>query len=101
MRGFDVRKLAEEAFGGEIGTYEIKEKIKNAYMLLYERKKKIKDHSDLAATEDDLSNNKMYSELSQQIYQENVIQKIENILFSDEYLIFITNLIKSTKKMTR
>lgn len=51
-------------------------------MLLYERKKKLKDHSDLISPEASLSRNPMYSELSQQIYQENVIQKIESILFS-------------------
>ena len=61
----------------------MKEKIKNAYMLLYERKKKIIDHSKLISSEEELAKNKMYAELSQQIYDENVIQKVENILFSD------------------
>lgn len=39
--------------------------------------------------------------MSQQIYEENVIQKVENILFSDEYLLFTTNLIKGVKTMSK
>ena len=41
VRNFDISELAEEAFGGETGVYDIKEKIKNAYMVIYERQKKI------------------------------------------------------------
>lgn len=42
MRKFNVDGLKEEAFGGETGGLENKEKIKNAYLLIYERVDKIK-----------------------------------------------------------
>lgn len=41
VREFDIADLAEEAFGGETGGYDTREKIKNAYMVIYERQKKI------------------------------------------------------------
>lgn len=37
VRKFNLENLNEEAFGGETGGVESKEKIKNAYMLIYER----------------------------------------------------------------
>ena len=33
--------MAEECFGGETSGYDSKEKIKNAYLLIYEREKKL------------------------------------------------------------
>ena len=41
VRDFDISDMSDEAFGGEVGVYEVKEKIKNAYMVIYERQKKI------------------------------------------------------------
>ncbi len=41
MRKFNIENLNDEAFGGETGGLESKEKIKNAYLLIYERVEKI------------------------------------------------------------
>ncbi len=41
MRKFNIDNLNDEAFGGETGGLESKEKIKNAYLLIYERVEKI------------------------------------------------------------
>lgn len=35
VRPFNIDDIAEEAYGGETTGYESKEKIKNAYMLIY------------------------------------------------------------------
>lgn len=76
MRPFDVKKLAEEAFGGEMGTMEIKEKIKNAYMLIYERKKKMNNFDSLISHSKILTDMPMYDELFSQIQSANTLQKI-------------------------
>lgn len=63
VRPFDIKKLAEEAFGGETGTIEVKERIKNAYMLIYERKKKLVDHSKLIDLTRNLAEIPIYANL--------------------------------------
>ena len=70
-------------------------------MLIYERKKKIKDHSKVINPKEDLVKHPMYAELLKQINGENIIQKLESILFSEEYSAFALSLIKATKNMPR
>lgn len=57
MRDFNIEDLPEEAFGGEYGGYEAKEKIKNAYMLLYEREKKINVEKELVVKTEEVESN--------------------------------------------
>lgn len=100
VKSFDVKRLSEEAFGGEVGTFEIKEKIKNAYMLIYERKSKVNSSEHYNRQDkQSLIKTPIYAKLSEQIQRENVLQKIENILFSDEYGSFASELLKKVSKM--
>ena len=41
VRKFNIQDLDEEAFGADHRSYDSKDTIKNAYMLIYERQRKI------------------------------------------------------------
>lgn len=94
MRKFNVDGLKEEAFGGETGGLENKEKIKNAYLLIYERVDKIKSiEKEVVRQGESFKAMPMYDEILQTLNKENFEYNIENIVFSAEYLKFLTNLI--------
>jgi hypothetical protein len=94
VRKFNVDGLKEEAFGGETGGLENKEKIKNAYLLIYERVDKIKSiEKEVVRQGESFKAMPMYDEILQTLNKENFEYNIENIVFSAEYLKFLTNLI--------
>ena len=70
-------------------------------MLIYERKNKIKDPLPLKK-KTSLRDNEFYEKMLNQITKANTLQKIENILFSDEYTTrFVIQLIQEAQKMER
>jgi ubiquitin carboxyl-terminal hydrolase 9/24 len=89
VREFNIDDLSEEAFGGEYGGYETKEKIKNAYMLIYEREKKRNVERELQARPEEVLNNPVHKLVTEEIAAENREHKIQNILFSAEYGRFV------------
>jgi replicative superfamily II helicase len=90
--------MGEEAFGGEMETFEIKEKIKNAYMLIYERKIKVNDALFSKEIAFNIQESPIYSRMKSDVIEMNKLQKIENILFSDEYGRFSIDLIEEVPK---
>lgn len=68
-------------------------------MLIYERKKKLIDHSKLINMNRKLEDTPIYAELQKIVLNENLIQKIESILFSTEYTKFAGNLLKNIQSM--
>jgi hypothetical protein len=88
VRDFNFDDIAEEAYGGETSGYDAKEKIKNAYMLIYERATKIGEKEELPEKEEimhQLNNQPILEE----ILADNKEQKVQNILFSKEYSHFV------------
>lgn len=89
VREFNIEDLSEEAFGGEYAGYEAKEKIKNAYMLIYERQKKRNVEKELQARPEEVLKNPVHKLVTEEIAAENREHKIQNILFSGEYSRFV------------
>lgn len=88
VRNFNFDDIAEEAYGGETTGYDSKEKIKNAYMLIYEREKKLGEEGMLPSKET-IAGEEYNQPIMEEIVGDNKEHKIQNILFSKEYYWFV------------
>lgn len=98
VREFNPDDLPEEAFGGEYSGYDAKEKIKNAYMLIYERENKreppYQEQPEQAQEGFGGEAEAAQGAVREEIMEENREQKIQNILFSGEYSRFVNQVVE-------
>jgi hypothetical protein len=96
VRDFSLDDLAEEAFGGESSGYDAKEKIKNAYLLVYEREKMIPIGNEVPLKKEEILRRPVNQEIMNCIGRDNKNQKIQAILFSAEYNKFVSSVLDAT-----
>ena len=101
VREFDINELAEEAFGGETGVYDIKEKIKNAYMVIYERQKKIVNGNEIPFKREAIKRKESNEKILNEIIKDNREYKLQNILFSREYTRYLLGMLTKSDKLDK